>query len=82
MLKIKDDVDLKELEKFGFSYNRIYGGYTKKVYLKNDSDDKNFYVIRENSRIIKITRLDGKLDDTLYDLIQANLVEKVGEKNV
>ena len=30
MLKIKDDVDLKELEKFGFEKNS-YGGYTYKI---------------------------------------------------
>ena len=27
MLKIKDNVDLKELEKYGFKYNDYYGQY-------------------------------------------------------
>ena len=43
MLKIKDDVDLKELEKFGFSTNKYYPlSYVKKVYLCNENDDKKF----------------------------------------
>jgi len=80
MLKIKDDVDLKELEKFGFKPNYVFREYTKKVYLKNDNDDKNVYVINGITRVIELSRLDDELDDTLYDLIQAGLVEKVIEK--
>lgn len=82
MLKIKDFVNLKELEKFGFvtsiKYNPL--SYVKKVYLNNADDDKNFYKISKNSRKIELTRLDGELDDTLFDLIQAGLVEKVDDK--
>ena len=78
MIKIKDDVDLEELKNFGFSTNKFYPlSYVKKVYLCNENDDKNFYHINKKSRKIELTRLDGELDDTLYDLIQAGLVEKV-----
>lgn len=83
MLKIKDDVDLKELKKFGFEYvfGEPFDFCYKKVYLRNDDDDKNFYKIVDNKyREIQLTRLDGQLDDTLYDLIQAGLVEKVEEE--
>ncbi len=85
MLKIKDNVDLKELEKFGFkSVKRscitkvdTYIEYFKKVYLCNDNDDKLCYYIDENDRLFRVARLDGELlDDTLYDLIKADLVEK------
>lgn len=76
MLRIKKDVDLKELEKFGFK--EFPNGFFKKVYLTNDDDDRVCYRIKED-REIRITRLDGQLDSTLYDLIQANLVEKVEE---
>lgn len=79
MLKIKDDVDLKELEKFGFKYNAFFNNCCKKVYLNNENDDKNFYEIKGTTREIKLDRLDGQLDDTLYDLIKADLVEKVSE---
>jgi hypothetical protein len=81
MLKIKDNIDLKELEKFGFK--KIYpndDAYFKKVYLGNDDDDRVCYLIKGWNRFIKITRIDGEeLDDTLFDLIQAGLVEKVSD---
>jgi hypothetical protein len=81
MLKIKDEVSLEELEKFGFKKSLYYeDDYVKKVYLKNEDDDKNFYRINNKTREIRLTRLDGKLDATLYDLIQAGLVEKVEDK--
>lgn len=82
MLKIKDDVDLKELKKFGFEYvfSEPFDFCYKKVYLRNEDDDKNFYKIVDNKyREIQLTRLDGQLDDTLYDLITAGLVEKIEE---
>ena len=78
MLKIKDDVELEKLKEFGFTTNKYYPlSYVKKVYLCNENDDKNFYHINKKSRKIELTRLDGELDDTLYDLIKADLVEKV-----
>ena len=77
MLKIKDDVDLRELERFGFKLRIEDNYYVKKVYLKNADDDKNFYKVHPIYRKIELTRLDGELDTTLYDLIKANLVEKV-----
>ena len=77
MLKIKDNIDLKELEKYGFKYSPIDYRFVKKVYLNNDNDDKNFYEINPITREIKITRLDNKLDCVLYDLIKDDLVEKV-----
>lgn len=79
MLKIKNEVNLKELERFGFKESYFDDSYRKKVYLGNDDDDRVVYRIDKKTRIIRITRLDGELDDTLYDLIKANLVEKVNE---
>lgn len=80
MLKIKDDVDLKELEKYGFEEITLYG---EKIYQKNSiccgegveidiREDKNidiywgYYIIRgeEQKRFIQ-------------DLIKDDLVEKV-----
>lgn len=77
MLKIRDDVDLKELEKYKFKLRTNDNYMVKKVYLNNDNDDKNFYQINPITRVIELTRLDGELDDTLYDLIKDGLVEKV-----
>ena len=35
MLKIRDDVDLKELEKFGFMESVMYARGTKEAYVQN-----------------------------------------------
>ena len=81
MLKIREDVDLNVLKKYGFKYiedlltKKPY--YFKKTYLGND--DRICYHIEVNTRKIIISRLDGDLDDTLYDLIKADLVVKVEE---
>lgn len=80
MLRIKEGIDLKELEKFGFKQISYYPApvdFFKKVYLGNDDDDRICYHIKEEKRIIQITRLDGELDNTLYDLIKADMVERI-----
>lgn len=92
MLKIRDDVDLKELEKFGFKHI-INDTYSKRM---NNSDEryetsilvnplnketKNHlvYYINNDEEIGNIEEdyidLTGELD-TVYDLIQANLIVK------
>lgn len=92
MLKIKNNVDLKELEKFGFKakYDENTGkicAYQKKC--EKDVGGLLISVIETTSliRIYKafkgenvewqINRYNDYFDiDTLYDLIQAGLVEK------
>ena len=101
MLKIKDNVDLKELEKFG-----IYPIYecdetTGKTRIKELATD---YKIIENLKFKRkkkviarlyctniysnpmkfVLKINNKVDeminlDVLYDLIKADLVEKVGK---
>lgn len=93
MLKIKDSVDLKELEKFGFKakYDEDTGeicAYQKKC----EKDVGGLLItITETISLIRIYRafkgknVEWKINkyndyfdvDTLYDLIQAGLVEKV-----
>lgn len=91
MLKIKDNVDLKELEKFGFKLNQ-WNEYTKEicggrrgqcfdliVYGKREfgGEDRYIYGFANGA---DGDGEEGFIDDTLYDLIKADLVEKVGEK--
>ena len=92
MLKIKDNVDLKELEKFGFIKTK------NDTYFKNEPNDAyeqfetNIVInpvgtFEKNEIIFEIADLDnseeksdidiGARIDTLYDLIKADLVEKV-----
>ena len=80
MLKIKDNVDLEVLEKFGFKLT----GEKSESYKVNIEDPKNF-----NSAILIVTPVTRKIMidtsntyikdklDILYDLIKADLVEKV-----
>lgn len=81
MLKIKDNVDLKELEKFGFGQG-IYGSKA----------DKAVTICIDKNRKITITSPNhcwwdweyyynwNSGTDIIYDLIQAGLVEKVEDK--
>lgn len=76
MLKIRDDVDLKELEKYGFI--KECNWYTKEV--EFCTGDLLRYYINEDDKTIEVSTYDGVelcLDNTLYDLIKADLVEKV-----
>ena len=81
MLGIKDNVDLKELEKFGFEIINT-------IYTKNIDDGRFFIKCFEDTREILIEnnenkfgwRLENDQLYTLYDLIKADLVEKVGDR--
>ena len=81
MLKIKDNVDLKELEKYGF----------EKGYRYQPLDPLPIMAIVDNKRQLTIQYntsawwnnefyyLYDRNQDKVYDLIKADLVEKVGD---
>jgi len=74
MLKIKDNVDLKELEKFVLYKTKAYRSYVytdKNIEVK---DDRTF----DTWDYLECTDLD-LYNDLLYDLIKADLVEKVDD---
>lgn len=74
MLKIKDNVDLKELKKFGFLEAEQYYYYPTVdcvIELRFWKEDKTLYIsVNDYEDVIEDI-------DTLYDLIQAGLVEKI-----
>ena len=78
MLKIKDSVNLKELEKFGFK--KIKDEFIE-FYELNVSELENGFcglVIYTNERIIdNYSNVDKNSLDIIYDLIQAGIVEKI-----
>ena len=81
MLKIKDDVDLKELEKFGFEY--IEWNDILRPSFQMENKIATMGIDRKNKEIgctqyLECIELDN-YQDLLYDLIQAGLVEKVEE---
>ena len=85
MLKIKDNVDLKKLEKYGMKYNPSSECYV-------DSYDFILLCIHENDRELQIDinnvgigfsenykKAIERATNILYDLIKDGLVEKVKE---
>ena len=81
MLKIRDDVDLKELEKFGFEYEE---DGEKKYYCKYLPDNQHKLFIYEDDRKIRqgdFVLIFGynevELDESwIQDLIKADLVKE------
>lgn len=77
MLKIKDNVDLKELEKYGFIKK------SNLLYVPN-TNDKTRVIIRvvQETRELKASGLFAYEIgiDILYDLINDGLVEKVKDE--
>lgn len=79
MLRIKNDINLEELEKFEFK-PRYY--LNEKVYEKKLEKGlfyKEYIIIWWKDREIQIRNNGQILLNTLYDLIQAGFVEKVEE---
>lgn len=85
MLKIKDNVDLKELEKFGFEYEEWNNFYSRDLERKKEEVK---LIVYPDSRKIEVENIqeygiDGEeyytepsIED-IEDLIEAGYVEKV-----
>lgn len=73
-LKIKDDVDLKELENFGLEKEcHSFNGEFKELYAYGEM------IIFVDTREVHSFRMRRDTVIKLFDLIQAGLVEKVEE---
>lgn len=95
MLKIKDNVDLKELKKFGFKITYdINTGEINYCRLENKLHLRNHYFevnVDIETRILEIRsysnasfenshcNIEEIVEEILYDLTKADLVEKVEE---
>ena len=87
MLKIRDDIDLKELEKFDFCEHEedtkidgtpiLYEKYCYKDFYIYITKDRKIY--GEQIDYIRGNVLGNENFDTLYDLINDGLVEKVDD---
>ena len=73
MLKIKDNVDLKELEKYGFKKKYYYNAI---CIVREDRKHDIFFDLKTR----KLLFINYGYD-ILYDLIKDGLVEKVGEND-
>lgn len=80
MLKIKEDVELEKLKDFGFRDVICSDG--EELLFKSKYKEKDVIEVNVNikTRIIELAPLHDLFntqEDTLYDLIQAGLVEKL-----
>lgn len=77
MLKIKNDVPLERLKEFGFEYDIDYNKYFKRT--RKDE----ICSVHCDDKIIQFDDCSGFCSiislDVLFDLIKADLVEKVDE---
>ena len=81
MLKIKDNIDLKELEKFGFVHLDGMGDcYTYHI-PSEYGQKKDLHINRYGNMAIEMYEhyYGMNIPNILYDLIKADLVEKVEE---
>lgn len=81
MLRIKDNVDLKELEKYGFVEKKVKQTATleeKNIGYELEVDG-DFIFVGQDRKILILINYHSKIEDVLYDLIKAGLVEKVEE---
>lgn len=90
MLRIKQGVDLKELEKFGFCYLPAKDKYQWSAQNKEDCFffvevyGDNSKLLMGEERVFYVNNCDdmdriNALLDLIFELIQAGLVEKVDE---
>ena len=84
MLKIKDNVDLKELEKFGFQkgYNLFCTDDTPRIIVAIVDEERRFKIQYSDSAWWdnNYWYLYSYSQDAIYDLIKADLVDKVEDK--
>lgn len=81
-LRIKDNIDLKQLENFEFKYKENKRLPYNSTFEWNDmleikGNKEQVYIRAFDERIITINSTCGIALDKLYDLIKADLVEKV-----
>lgn len=87
MLKIKDEIDLKELEKFGFEYSETYNAYEKIIDMKLYAITTRVFLNNPNFVKRQIDCESSIWYDTLFDddriewvnkdIVEAGLVEKI-----
>ena len=74
MIKIKDNVDLKELEKYGFILQQVGLDNAYAKFILKGKYRESLIIWRDD----KLIQTEGiEILDTLYDLIKDGLVEKV-----
>lgn len=79
MLKIKDNIDLKELEKYGYSKSSMYGIPSYSKDLEYDGDTLTIFIDTRTLFLDTWEYNEKYLLEEADDLIKADLVENIGE---
>lgn len=80
MLKIKDNVDLKELEKYGFEKWTRESCCNRYAYIYDCDGKTTTKLVIHKDKTIRIVNFNSKVVNLIYDLIKDGLVEKVSEE--
>lgn len=77
MLKIRDNIDLRELEKYGFKEYNLTG----KVHYEINYRNMNNIKINSDTRLIYFNQMSvhNFIPNIIYDLIKADMVEKIDD---
>lgn len=73
MLRIKESVNLKELEKFGLKFKKIEDDFGVYEWISDATDVFDYVTVYIWNREINASYAN----DVLFDMIQAGLVEKI-----
>ena len=81
-LRIKKEIDLKELEKFGFEKDD-YSYYYDFIPYNEDTVNGQYVLVDIKTRKIDLDYIDldyfDKTVELLYDLIKVDMIEKIEE---
>jgi len=77
MLKIKDNIDLKELEKYGFEKLARESCCNRYAYIYDCNGKTTTKLVVHKDKTIRIVNFNSKVVNLIYDLIKDGLVEKV-----
>lgn len=77
MLKIREDVDLKELEKFGFEKWTRENCCNRYAYIYDCNGKTTIKLVIHKDKTIRIVNFNSNVVKLIYDLIKADLIVKV-----
>lgn len=77
MLKIRDDVDLEILTKYGFNKNFYSSGSVYRYIVKHGTEAQSILIGQDRIIHYNIFSVINTLDDVIYDLINDDLIEKI-----
>lgn len=79
MLKIREDIELNVLEKYGFEKWTGKNGCNRYAYIYDCNGKTTIKLVVHKDKTIRIVNFNSNVVNLIYDLIKADLIEKVDE---